>query len=38
MCTRQDKNSKSLQINFYVVLQPATLLNINELKRIPHKF
>ena len=38
---RQVKSSKSLWLNFYVVLQPATsatLLNMNELKGIPHRF
>ena len=32
------KGSKYLRLNFYVVIQPATLPNMNELKRIPHRF
>ena len=32
------QSSKSLRLYFYVVLQPATLSNMNELKAIPHRF
>ena len=38
MYIRQVKSSKSLRLNFYVVLQPATLPNMNDFKAIPHRF
>ena len=38
MQTRQIKSSNSPRLNFYVVLQSATLPNMNELKGIPHRF